>query len=183
MLPPGHIAAGFLTAKALLHFAHPGLSAAQQTHLLWWGAFFGFAPDLDNFVAFAKVRAWWYKPGTDSNIHRRFYSHLPVLWLFAGLLIYVFAWSPYYKMFGLVVWLGSWSHFLLDSIDIYGIMWLWPFNKEIWALKDRGVDVKINSKGFFEFWFNFLKFYVTRWTFYVELVLLISTLFFLFTNY
>ncbi len=179
MLPPGHIAAGFLTAKALLYFTHTGLTQPQQTQLLWWGAFFGFAPDLDNFVAFAKVRAWWYKPGTDSTIHRRFYSHLPVLWLVAGLLVYFFAQSPYYKMFGLIVWLGSWSHFLLDSIDLYGIMWLWPFNKEIWAFKNRGVEEKIAGKSFFEYWFNFLKVYVTSWTFYVELVLLISVLFFI----
>jgi membrane-bound metal-dependent hydrolase YbcI (DUF457 family) len=179
MLPTGHIAAGFLTAKALLHFTHPELSSVQQTHLLWWGAFFSFAPDLDNFVAFAKVRAWWYKPGMDNTIHRRFYSHLPVIWLIAGLLIYFFAQSPYFKMFGLVVWLGSWSHFLLDSIDIYGIMWLWPFSKEKWALKDRGDEKKIQGGSFFGYWLNYLKCYVTRWTFYVELVLLITVLFFI----
>jgi membrane-bound metal-dependent hydrolase YbcI (DUF457 family) len=178
MLPPGHIAAGFLTAKALLHFAHPQITQAQQTRLLWWGAFFGFAPDLDSFAAFAKVRAWWYKPGVDNRTHRRFRSHLPVLWLIAGLLIYFFAQSPYYKMFGLLVWVCSWSHFLLDSIDIAGVMWLWPFNKEIWALKDRGLEPKIRAESFFGYWLNFLKFYVTRWTFYVEIILLISVLFF-----
>lgn len=175
MLPPGHIAAGFLTAKVLLHFVHPQLSAAQQTHLLWWGMFFGFAPDLDNFVAFAKVRAWWYKKGVDNTIHRRFYSHLPALWFIAGLLIYFFAQSPYYKMFGQLVWLGSWSHFLLDSIE-YGIMWLWPFNKEIWALKNRGVNNGIAGESFFEYWLNFLKIYITRWTFIVEIIIIISFL-------
>ena len=178
MLPPGHIAAGFLTAKALLHFAHPGLTQSQQTHLLWWGTFFGFAPDLDNFVAFAKVRALWYKKGVDNTIHRKFYTHLPILWLITGLLIYFCAQSPYYKTFGLLVWLGSWSHFVLDSIDLYGIMWLWPFNKQIWALKNRGIEVKISADNFFTYWLKFLKFYVTTWTFFVELVLLTTVLFF-----
>jgi len=176
MLPPGHIAAGFLTAKALLYFAHPALTAAQQTHLLWWGIFFGLAPDLDNFVAFAKVKAWWYKPGVDNTIHRKFYTHLPILWLIAGLLTYFCAQSPYYKTFGLLVWLGSWSHLFLDSID-YGIMWLWPFNKEIWAINNRGVEVKIPAKSFFSYWFNFLKFYIASWTFSVEIALLILALF------
>jgi membrane-bound metal-dependent hydrolase YbcI (DUF457 family) len=176
MLPPGHIAAGFLTAKALLHFSHGYLSASQQTHLLWWGMFFSFAPDLDNFVAFAKIHSWWYKPGMDNTIHRRFYSHLPILWLIAGLLIYFFSQSPYFKMFGLLLWLCSWSHFVLDSIE-YGIMWLWPLNKEKWALKDRGVEKNISGKGFFSYWINYLKFYATRWTFYTEIIILMLALF------
>jgi membrane-bound metal-dependent hydrolase YbcI (DUF457 family) len=178
MLPPGHIAAGFLTSKALLYLAHPRLSLTQQTQLLWWGMFFSFAPDLDNFVAYAKIKSFWYKKDQDNTIHRRFYSHIPIIWLVAGLSVYFLSGSAYYKIFGLLIWMGSWTHFALDSIDMYGIMWLWPFNKGIWALKNRSIEKKIEGNGFISFWMNFLKYYVTTWTFYVEIVLLILALFF-----
>src|SRR5258707_1017416 len=128
MLPPGHIAAGYLTAKVLLHFSHEGLTQVQQTRLVWWAIFFGFAPDLDMFLSFFKEKALVVK-NVNKNNHRRFYSHAPVLWLITGLMIYIFASTPYFKIFGLLLWLGAWSHFILDSID-YGIMWLWPFSKQ-----------------------------------------------------
>ena len=176
MLPPGHIAAGFLTAKVLLHFTHPQLTHAEQTNLLWWGMFFSFAPDLDNFVAFAKVKGWWYKPGTDNSIHRKFYSHIPILWLTAGLLIYFFASNVFVKEIGLLVWLGSWSHFILDSID-YGVMWLWPLNNEVWAIRNRGVKIQVPGNGFFQYWRNMVMLYTRSWTFYTELAILIVTIF------
>jgi membrane-bound metal-dependent hydrolase YbcI (DUF457 family) len=97
--------------------------------------------------------------------------------MLAGLGIYFFSRSPYFKIFGLILWLCSWSHFVLDSIE-YGIMWLWPFNKQKWALKDRGVEKDIAGKGFFSYWANYLKFYATRWTFYAEIIIIISALFF-----
>jgi membrane-bound metal-dependent hydrolase YbcI (DUF457 family) len=178
MLPPGHVAGGFFTAAALLKIAKPDLPPEQLHQLLYWGMFFGFAPDLDNFAAFAKIHSWWYKKGVDNTIHRKFYSHIPVLWLIAGLLIYFLAAGTYIKYIGLLLWLGSWSHFILDSID-FGVMWLWPFNKEVWALRNRGIHKDIEAGSFISYWGNFLKVYVTRWTFYIEIVLLISALFFI----
>lgn len=177
MLPPGHIAAGFLTAKALLHFLHPALSTAEQTQLVWWGIFFSFAPDLDMFLSFAREKSFEVRDPKKNN-HRKFISHAPLLWMLAGLAVYFFSSSEYFRMFGLLLWLCSWSHFILDSVE-YGIMWLWPFNTEKWALKDRGVDKQISGEGFFGYWINFLKFYTTRWTFYFEILLLISVLFFI----
>jgi len=156
MLPPGHIAAGFLAAEALLKIAKPDLSPAQTHQMYYWGMIFGFLPDLDNFVAFAKVRSWWYKPGTDSNVHRKFFSHIPALWLIAGLVVYFFARSEFVSLLGLMLWLGSWAHFLLDSID-YGVMWLWPFNKELWAFKNRGIKSEIAAQGFVDYWLKYLK--------------------------
>lgn len=168
MLPPGHVAAGFLTAEALLKIAKPDLSQTQLHQLVYWGMFFSFAPDLDMFYAFFKERALTVQ--NPNNIHRKFYSHAPILWLVAGLLIYFLAPSVYIKLIGLLLWLGSWSHFLLDSIE-YGVMWLWPFNSQVWALKDRGVKEQITGKNFFEYWMNFLKYYSTRWTFYFEILI------------
>jgi membrane-bound metal-dependent hydrolase YbcI (DUF457 family) len=177
MLPPGHIAAGFLTAKALLHFTGQGLTQTQQNHLLWWGIFFSFAPDLDSFISFAKEKSFAVRNPAKNN-HRKFVSHVPILWAIAGFLIFFLSRTQYFKVFGLILWLCSWSHFILDSIE-YGIMWLWPFNKEKWALKDRGIDKPIVGKTFTEYWLNFLKFYITRWTFYAEIIVLISVLFFI----
>lgn len=176
MLPPGHIAAGFLTAKALLKISHTQFPPSQTAQLLWWGAFFAFAPDLDSFVAFAKIKSFWFKQGSESVNHRKFYSHIPILWLLAGLLVYFFAATPYYKFVGLLLWLGSWAHFLLDSLDMPGIMWLWPFNKELWALKNRGVLPIIKGKNFFDYWINFIKFYIGSWTFYAEIIILITAI-------
>ncbi|MBI5530332.1 MAG: metal-dependent hydrolase [Candidatus Doudnabacteria bacterium] len=174
MLPPGHVAAGYLTAQALLKIVKPELPQAEINQLLWWGFFWGFAPDLDNFAAFLKVKSFYYNK-KDNSIHRQFYTHIPVLWLLAGLAVYFLAANAYWQMFGLLIWLGSWSHFLLDSIE-YGVMWLWPFNKELWAFKNRGVKKQIDGESFFRYWTSFLKLYVTRLTFYIEIIILVCAL-------
>ena len=56
MLPTGHIAAGFLTAHALIKILKPDLDASQVNQLLAFGAFWGFAPDLDVFYSFARQK-------------------------------------------------------------------------------------------------------------------------------
>lgn len=174
MLPPGHVAAGFLTAYAVVKIFNPNLDPSQINQLLALGAFFGFVPDLDNFMAFAKVKSWYYYH-KDNSIHRRFYSHIPLLWLIAGSLIYLTSSLLFVKYLGLLVWLASWSHFLLDSIE-YGVMWLWPFNFEVWAFKNRGVAVQIDENSFARYWMSFLKLYFKRPTFYFEIIILIIAL-------
>lgn len=175
MLPPGHLAAGFLASKAVLNIFYPDLPNEQLIRLLWWGIFFSFAPDLDNFVAFIKVKAWWYKPSVDSSIHRQFYSHVPLLWLLASLLIFSLGRSDYARHFAIMVLVGSWTHFILDSIE-YGVMWLWPFNSEVWALRNRGAKRTIVGKNFLDYWQNMLKAYAQSWTFKAEIVILIFAL-------
>jgi membrane-bound metal-dependent hydrolase YbcI (DUF457 family) len=139
--------------------------------------FFSFAPDLDSFIVFAKKKSFTFSNSAKDN-HRRFVSHAPALWMIAGLAIYFLSGSEYFKILGLLLWLCSWSHFILDSIED-GIMWLWPFDKEKWALKNRGTEWKIDDKSFFGYWLNYLRFYLTRWTFYAEIAVLISVLFFI----
>ena len=174
MLPPGHVAAGYLTAKALLKIIAPNLPSDQMQDLVWWGVFWSFAPDLDNFVAFLKVKSFYYNK-KDNSIHRQFYSHIPLLWLIIGLGIYFFSTETYWKIFGLMLWVGSWTHFVLDSIE-YGVMWLWPVNKELWALKDRGVKKQIDGDSFKTYWLTYLKYYLSRLTFYCEVVIIICAL-------
>ena len=173
MLPPGHIAAGFLTAKALLHFTHPALSSAEQAQLLWWGMFFGFLPDLDTFVSFLKERAWFVKNRV--NNHRKFFTHAPLLWFCAGLLVYLLSADVYWKTLGLIIWLASWSHFALDSIE-YGIMWLWPFSGKIYALCNKEKDFKLVDNNFFGYWRHFVKSYIQTLTFYCEIVIILLAL-------
>lgn len=175
MLPPGHIAAGFLVAEGVLRLTNPSLSQADVKSLVWWGMIFGFAPDLDNFLAFFKVRSFYYYQ-KDNSIHRQFLSHVPILWLAAGLLIYWLSGSLYWRHVGVMLWAGSWSHFILDSLE-YGVMWLWPFNRQLWALKNRGVKRQIGVPNFLGYWLTFLKLYATRLTFYVEILILVAATF------
>lgn len=183
MLPPGHVAAGFLTAHAMVKVLRPDLTAAELQQFLLLGAFFGFAPDLDTFVAFAKVKSLTFEGGVkDSANHRKFVSHAPVLWLLAGLLVYGFADGEFAKLAGLLLWLASWSHFLLDTIQ-YGIMWLWPVRSEIYAMLDRGVSVPVLAHGFWGYWWGFLKSYSRKTSFYLELLIIAIAAVVLFANY
>lgn len=163
MLPPGHLAAGYLTAKALLHFWHPALNQDQLNQMLWWGVFFGFAPDLDVFYLFFKSRAFKIDPRKGD--HRLYCSHVPILWLAAGLLIFFVSFEPFWKIFGLMLWLCSWSHFVLDSIQ-YGIMWLWPLNNKVYGLFPVASEAKVEKNileaiehTFFSYWVVYLKEY------------------------
>ncbi len=176
MLPPGHVAGGFLAGYALLKVTKPELAPAEYNQLLFWAMFFGFAPDIDNFFAFAKVKSWWYKQGMDNTIHRRFFTHFPILWMLAGLAVYFFAQSEYYKYFGLIIWVASWSHFLLDSISAYGIEWLWPFSKKVCALKNSGVKSEIVAESFVEYWWKFTKKYLAKPEFYIEVLLILTAI-------
>jgi membrane-bound metal-dependent hydrolase YbcI (DUF457 family) len=171
MLPPGHIAAGYLTAHALLKITQPDLDQHQINQLFIWGTFFGFAPDLDTFAAFAKEKAFVFKDKKGAN-HRKFWSHAPALWLIAGLLIYFTSVDSYWKYVGLLLWLGSWSHFLLDTIQ-YGIMWLWPFSKNIFAIKDKEMSLNIQESRFFPYWWKFVREYSRLISFKLEVLIIL----------
>lgn len=164
-----------MTAEALLKITQPALTPTEYQQLVLWGMFFSFAPDLDTFLAFLKVKAFWYRPGTDSSVHRKFYSHVPLFWMIAGLLVFFLAGSAYWQNVGLLLWLCSWSHFILDSIE-FGVMWFWPISKNLWALKGRGVKMQISSGSFWGYWVSFLKIYRHRITFYLEVLIIILAL-------
>jgi membrane-bound metal-dependent hydrolase YbcI (DUF457 family) len=179
MLPPGHIAAGYLVGRAVLYYGHPDITASQRNILLFLGCFFAFAPDFDFLYVFFKEKGFVIKKG-DTN-HRKLLSHAPVLWLIVGLVIYSFASDDFWRYVGLFAWLCSWSHFLMDSIQ-HGVMWLWPFSTRSFALKDP--DIKhppLPSDNFISHWLLFLKFYAykVRWTFYAEVLVLLAALYFL----
>lgn len=174
MLPPGHVAAGYLTAFVLTRGLYQNLDPSQINQLLTLGAFFGFVPDLDMFWAFLKARGFTFE--RQAVNHRTFLSHAPVLWLTAGLLWFWLADSQAAEAAGLLLWLASWSHFLLDTVE-YGIMWLWPFSKAVVALRDRELNFEAQRPGFFGYWLGFLRWYVTtRLTFWLELLVVASAI-------
>jgi len=177
MLPLGHIAGGYLVTQAVLTFAHPALSAMEQQQLLWWGMFFGFAPDLDMFWVFVKTKRFI---ASDEINHRRFFSHVPILWFLGGLAVFFFGLMRqdlFFEYLGIVVWLGSWSHFVFDTIQ-HGVMWLWPWGRKPLALLDQGVRDDIPLQAFLSYWIKLVKFYVTRFvvSFVLELVVIITAL-------
>lgn len=180
MLPPGHLAGGYLTAQALLKIVKPDLPEAELRQLLYWGLFFSVAPDLDTFVSFAMEKAFFVKD--QRHNHRKFLSHAPLLWLFASLLVYCLSSSEFGRVFGLIILTGSFTHFILDSIE-YGIMWLWPFSKKVFALKnpERNFDNPYDS--FWQYWIYFVKQYSKTLTFFAEILIIVSFLLFFITNH
>lgn len=184
MLPPGHIAAGFLTAYTLLKVTNPAFSEEQITQLYLIGMFTAFAPDLDFFYAFFRVRSFTIQ--NNSINHRLFFTHAPVVWLVAGLLVYFLSPTEFLQFTGLLIWLGAWSHFALDSIQ-HGVMWLWPLSKKRFALRRAGMAHKgITEPNFFKFWLKFLTTYPKElpYTFISEVfIIIIFLLVFFSTNY
>lgn len=167
MLPPGHVAAGFMTAAAAVKIFHPHLSPEQINQLYWWGMFWGFAPDLDVFYAFFKIKAFKINPE-----HREYATHRPLVWLVAGLLLYFLSSSSFWRLNSVLMVAGSFSHFILDSIE-YGIPWLWPFSSKLYALIRPGQKpAKIEADNFFSYWWSFVKTYITCPTFYCELIII-----------
>jgi len=163
MLPPGHIAAGYLVAHTLLSVTHPPLSVTDQNYLTYWGMFFSFAPDLDTFVVFKKIGRF---TSSDEVNHRKFYSHAPILWLVAGVGIFLMALAVhnvFLEYFGVLLWLGSWTHFVLDTIQ-HGVMWLWPWNNKIFALRSPEIKSNVTEKRFIPYWMKSLRFYATEMT-------------------
>jgi hypothetical protein len=151
MIFPGHLAAGYITTRATLAVAAAigavgigtaggSLSPAEMTTLLIAGTLLGDAPDIDILYVFFTRKS--FHPSKLSG-HRRYITHIPLLWLILGLGIFFL--SPFFtmlggdlifwKLLGLLVWLCPWSHFLCDSI-YGGIAWLRPFSQKDFALLD-----------------------------------------------
>jgi membrane-bound metal-dependent hydrolase YbcI (DUF457 family) len=169
MLPPGHIAAGYLVAEALIRVSGVAFTDVQVRTLLLTGMIFAFAPDLDMFYGFARKHAWTASSTTFN--HRKFVSHAPVLWLIAGLSVFAFASDPFVQCIGLLLWLAPWSHFLLDSIRC-GVSWLWPFSDTPYALTEAGKPYVNGERRFFRYWTGFVLWYAGTVVFPLELIVI-----------
>ena len=171
MLPPGHIAGAYLTTTALLTLTHPHVTSGQVHWLIGIGIFFGIAPDFDFFYGFIKNRIL--TASEDKFDHRTYLSHAPILWLIPALLLFLLAPDPFWKTIGLLIWVGSWTHFFLDSIE-HGVMWLWPFTDKPFSLIQRRLTFITKEERFFPFWTEFLFWYAKNSiTCYLEILTVI----------
>lgn len=178
MLPPGHFAAGLLLGTAVTLLFQDQLTPAQIQNLILAGGFFGFAPDLDSFLAFFKSKSW--TPHDERIYHRDYITHAPLPWLVISVIMFLFASSIFWKLFAITALIGSWSHFFLDSFKV-GIRWLWPFSDKYYALMYAGTKKYHKAHGFLAYWMGFLKIYATDPTFRPTFILEIAVLIIVFT--
>jgi hypothetical protein len=82
-----------------------------------------------------------------------------VVWLVAGLLIAAVGASihdSFVISIGMLSWLCSWSHFVLDSVA-NGIEWLWPFSNKLYGFNDIQIHPKLKRDTFMDYWIGFVK--------------------------
>jgi len=175
MVLPGHIAGGYLVTRALLKLAGSSLSTSQNVALLIIGTLAGELPDIDLIWYYLEHR---FSKNNGAQSHRNYITHAPTFWLILCLLIVFVGYvttSTFTEWLGWIILAGTFSHFLLDSIE-YGITWLWPFSKKEFCLY-RLPEPHIHKRtGSFSYYFEYLtKYYVRSWTFVAEvLVVLIA---------
>ena len=177
MVLPGHLAGGYLAATALIYFFHPGFSANQINTLLIIGTLAGEFPDVDLIFFNIKYR---HNPANRTDSHRNYITHIPLFWLIISLLI-VITGSIFNSLFteyvGWVVLTGTWSHFLLDSIE-YGIRWIAPLSNRRFALKLETQEKPTEDRpGSLMQYFHFLiRTYWRMTTFWLEIIITIIAL-------
>ena len=161
MLPPGHIAGGYLVTRELLKVVPYHFNHEQTNWLYFWGMFFAFSPDLDFFYTFFKQKK--FTGITKDNNHRDLLSHVPILWFIGSAILFLLSRSDFMHMVAILLWACSWSHFLLDSIQD-GVMWLWPLTRKRFALIPIKNPVDFSAsiandgdKSFFGYWWYFTK--------------------------
>lgn len=168
MLPIGHLAGGYLAGKIAARF----IPALNQPEYLALSAFFGFAPDLDFFIAFAKSKKMILDKRFD---HHKYLSHAPLVYLA------VFAlWYSIFPATRLVAWtfiLGTWSHLLIDTFTIGagGTMWFYPFSKKQFGVQ-LDESLEIIETRFWRYWWNYTKEYLNLNIFKVELTVVIISI-------
>ena len=168
MLPSGHFAAGYLISTALVKMTEANLSVSQSNIVILVGILGAIAPDIDLIYYFIRKKKG--KLRKDES-HRFYLTHAPLLWLLLGLGIYSVGKNDFWQMIGLVVWIGSWSHFILDSIE-FGVPWFWPLSKKLIALK-KIPDIEIKNAGIIKSQWEFItKVYPRMMTSFVEVLII-----------
>ena len=176
-MPPGHIAAGYLTSYLFLTIFPLPPEAGQAKELLFFGALFGFLPDLDFFYAFFQTKTL--RIGEGKNNHRYFFTHTPIFWLAAGLAIYFLFDRLFFQYLGLLLWVCAWGHLFCDSFDC-GVRWLWPFSDKFYGFRNPQLAFPPSHGGFFSYWINFVQWYAKnlQTTFVLEVLILILAIYF-----
>ena len=195
MVLPGHLAGGYLAATVLLAIFHPDLSTNQINCLLIIGTLAGELPDID-LIFFNLAHRKYQKNITQNtlksdykiiNSHRNYITHIPFFWLLISLAIVIIGQifnSIFTEYLGWTILVGTWSHLILDSIE-YGILWLSPFSKKIYAIKENTLQGNTpHRQGSLIQHFHFV--ITTYWkiyTFWIEIAISIVALIVLFKSF
>lgn len=153
MLPPGHFAGAFLTAKAVSQIS-PQL---DNPYFLLLSTFFGTFPDFDFFYIFYKTKKIL---ASNDHEHRKFVTHSPLVYLVAS--VFIFVAFPHISWITIAFLIGTLTHFILDSFTAEGIPWLWPFTDKNFAFAKKLIVYDINEQNFFKHWFGVIKTYYFR---------------------
>lgn len=168
MVLPGHLAAGYITTFLTMTTLGYSFTATEQTLLLTAGTLLGDAPDIDVFFGFIKNKS---TKVTSLKGHRDHITHVPLLWLFLGLSIWMISTSDFYKTLGLLLWVCPWSHLICDSVFTdTGVRWFAPFTQKSVMFFQRNLeDFPLNWKSLFYK-------YAQNPLFYLELSLVVFAL-------
>lgn len=178
MVLPGHLAGGYLATLAVLGIAGvgagvgaagSGLSHEQLNALLVIGTLAGDLPDIDLIRLTIEERLGTIKVKS----HREYFTHAAAFWMIIGLVVigagFIFG-SVFTKYLGLILWAGTWSHLIFDSIED-GVMWLWPFSKKRYSLLMRTYQAIDGGPHSITYYWNFItREYPRYWTFYAEVL-------------
>lgn len=180
MVLPGHIAGGFIATNIVLSLINHNLSLSQVQLMYILGSLSGEIPDIDLLLFYFKKNK-----KTDST-HREYITHAPLFWLIIAIVISfvgITIGSDPIFISGIVLLAGTWSHFILDSIE-YGISWLWPFSKKRLSLVKKEIDnnydygKKIGSITYY--WEYIKREYLKTISFYAEIAVVIIAIFIFF---
>lgn len=154
MTTPTHVAIGYFIARG---FATSGLLPdTNSTYLL--SMMFANAPDIDAIIITRRLYA-----------HREnFYSlsHFPATWavLFSFALLVITNQAPQYLMYLSLCAISVFSHFILDSFDLFeGISWFGPWIKKPFSFIRLLTPPTNNTE--------WTILYRNHWLFYVELLI------------
>lgn len=181
MVLPGHLAGGYLATSAFLAVAPiAALSPTQTTAILVIGTLFGDSPDIDLLWFYIQKK---FNKSSDKS-HRDYITHTPIFWLIVSLIVVTIGLldnSEFIQYIGWAVLCGSWSHFILDTIE-YGIRWLWPFSNQRFTLRQvPEVLIENEIPGTPSYYVKYLKnVYIKRISFYLEILIVLIALFVIF---
>lgn len=188
MVLPGHLAGGYLATTALISLTGWSFSINELNTLYIIGALAGEIPDIDLFAFYFENKFKTQSKeenGDKSHTHRKYFTHTPLFWIIASLSISILGMlfsSIFTFAIGLVILVGTMSHFILDSID-YGITWLKPFSQKRFSIFPMETIVKHSPNeivGSLSYYWNYLKStYLKQATFYAEFLITVIALYFL----
>ena len=176
MVLPGHLAGGYLAARAVLFLTHASFPPGQTTALLAIGTLAGELPDID--LVFFYFEHTSDKPEKIAS-HRDYITHVPLFWLAVSLVISSFGLlghSAFIGYLGLMILAGTWSHFLLDSIA-HGVRWLYPFTGKRFCLRERPHICLPEREGTLAHHWHYMRsHYVKNISFYAEILIVIAAI-------